>query len=109
LRPRPRPGSCRAFPSPEHAGRALKPAAPCVAAQTQDLGHGLKGPGAVRYFRALPSLLGEEVDPRLRFDGRNRRPPKDRFNAVLGFLYGRVHREVEAAIIAVGLDPAFGF
>jgi CRISPR-associated protein Cas1 len=28
---------------------------------------------------------------------------------VLGFLYGLVHREVEAAIISVGLDPAFGF
>src|SRR5690606_35011010 len=70
---------------------------------------GLEGAGAARYFAALPALLDPDVDPRLRFEGRNRRPPKDRFNALLGFLYGLVHREVEAAIISVGLDPAFGF
>ncbi|WP_083423086.1 type I-MYXAN CRISPR-associated endonuclease Cas1 [Stigmatella aurantiaca] len=87
--------------------RALLPK--CPVAESVDSLRGLEGAGAARYFGALPALLGEEVDSRLRFDGRNRRPPKDRFNAVLGFLYGRVHREVEAAIIAVGLDPAFGF
>lgn len=70
---------------------------------------GVEGAGAARYFAALPLLLGEQVDARLRFDGRNRRPPKDRFNAILSFLYGLVHREVEAALLGVGLDPAFGF
>jgi CRISPR-associated endonuclease Cas1 len=87
--------------------RALLPQ--CVEAGSLASLRGLEGAGAARYFGALPSLLGEDVDARMRFEGRNRRPPRDRFNAVLGFLYGLVHREVEAAIIAVGLDPAFGF
>jgi CRISPR-associated protein Cas1 len=87
--------------------RALLPQ--CVEAGSLASLRGLEGAGAARYFGALPSLLGEDVDTRMRFEGRNRRPPRDRFNAVLGFLYGLVHREVEAAIIAVGLDPAFGF
>ena len=87
--------------------RALLPR--CLQAESLDSLRGVEGAAAARYFGALPSLLGEDVDARLRFDGRNRRPPKDRFNAVLGFLYNLVHREVEAAIIAVGLDPAFGF
>lgn len=87
--------------------RALLPR--CLEAGSLDTLRGLEGAGAARYFAALPALLAPEVDPRLRFEGRNRRPPKDRFNAVLGFLYGLVHREVEAAIISVGLDPAFGF
>ncbi|WP_224365804.1 type I-MYXAN CRISPR-associated endonuclease Cas4/Cas1 [Hyalangium versicolor] len=87
--------------------RALLPQ--CLEAGSLDSLRGLEGAGAARYFGALPSLLSDEVDARLRFEGRNRRPPKDRFNAVLGFLYGLVHREVEAAVISVGLDPAFGF
>jgi CRISPR-associated protein Cas1 len=87
--------------------RALLPQ--CPQAPSLDSLRGLEGAGAARYFGALPYLLGNEVDARLRFGGRSRRPPRDRFNAVLGFLYGLVHREVEAAIKAVGLDPAFGF
>ncbi|WP_233261520.1 type I-MYXAN CRISPR-associated endonuclease Cas4/Cas1 [Vitiosangium sp. GDMCC 1.1324] len=87
--------------------RALLPR--CLEAGSLDSLRGVEGAAAARYFGALPSLLGEDVDARMRFDGRNRRPPRDRFNAVLGFLYNLVHREVEAAIIAVGLDPAFGF
>ncbi|WP_245815050.1 type I-MYXAN CRISPR-associated endonuclease Cas4/Cas1 [Cystobacter ferrugineus] len=81
----------------------------CLQAESLDSLRGVEGAAAARYFGALPTLLGEDVDARLRFDGRNRRPPRDRFNAVLGFLYNMVHREVEAAIIAVGLDPALGF
>ncbi|ATB51317.1 type I-MYXAN CRISPR-associated endonuclease Cas4/Cas1 [Corallococcus macrosporus] len=81
----------------------------CAEAPSLEVLLGLEGAGAARYFGALPYLQGEDVDARLRFDGRNRRPPRDRFNAALGFLYGLVHREVEAAIRAVGLDVAFGF
>jgi CRISPR-associated protein Cas1 len=87
--------------------RALLPQ--CQEAGSLDSLRGLEGAGAARYFGALPALLGDELDPRLRFEGRNRRPPQDRFNAALGFLYGLLHREVEAALLAVGLDPAFGF
>ena len=43
------------------------------------------------------------------FNGRNRRPPRDGFNAALSFGYGLLYREVMAAIIAVGLDSTVGF
>lgn len=45
----------------------------------------------------------------MQFDGRNRRPPLDRFNAALSFGYALLYKDVMAALIAVGLDPAFGF
>jgi CRISPR-associated protein Cas1 len=40
--------------------------------------------------------------------GRSRRPPKDRFNALLSFGYGLLHRDMMSAIVRVGLEPSFG-
>jgi CRISPR-associated protein Cas1 len=54
---------------------------------------GLEGSGAAAYFGALPELLSPGLDPRLRFAGRSRRPPKDRVNALLGYAYGMLYRE----------------
>ncbi|MEP0923436.1 type I-MYXAN CRISPR-associated endonuclease Cas1 [Leptolyngbya sp. ST-U4] len=70
---------------------------------------GLEGNLAALYFRALPHLISEGVDPALRFDGRNRRPPKDRFNALLGFGYALLLKDIMNAILVVGLEPALGF
>jgi CRISPR-associated protein Cas1 len=70
---------------------------------------GLEGSAAREYFGALPDLLGPDLDARLGFDGRSRRPPADRFNALLSFGYGMLYRQVVAAIIAVGLHPGVGF
>lgn len=70
---------------------------------------GHEGSAGRQYFGALPALLTPDLDERLRFEGRNRRPPKDCFNALLGFGYSLLYREVMQAIIAVGLEPAFGF
>lgn len=70
---------------------------------------GLEGQAAAAYFSALPAILSAGVDPLLRPDGRSKRPPEDRFNALLGFGYGLLLREVVQAIRAVGLDAAFGF
>lgn len=70
---------------------------------------GVEGAAASRYFACLPSLLVPSVPEALRWSGRSRHPPLDRFNALLSFFYGLVHREVEAALISVGLDTAFGF
>ena len=70
---------------------------------------GHEGMAAVHYFEALRILLGDQVAPAFRFDQRNRRPPKDRFNALLGFGYGLLHTAVMCAVLAVGLEPAFGF
>lgn len=70
---------------------------------------GYEGTGAAAYFGALPTLLSEELDPKFRFTGRSRQPPRDRFNAILGYAYGMLYREVLQAVIAVGLHPGLGF
>ncbi len=70
---------------------------------------GMEGNMAALYFGALPCLLGAAVPQELHFDDRNRRPPKDRFNALLGFGYALLLKDVMNAILAVGLEPALGF
>jgi len=70
---------------------------------------GIEGNLAALYFGALPNLLKEDVDDLLHFSGRNRRPPKDRFNALLSFGYALLIKDVVNAILTVGLEPALGF
>ena len=70
---------------------------------------GFEGEAGRLYFSALPMLLRDDLDERLRFNGRNRRPPLDCFNALLSFGYALLYRDVMQAIIAVALEPAFGF
>jgi CRISP-associated protein Cas1 len=70
---------------------------------------GIEGNLAALYFGALGSLVGEQINPALRFEHRNRRPPKDRFNALLGFGYALLLKDVMNAILMVGLEPALGF
>lgn len=70
---------------------------------------GHEGLAGRAYFNLLPGLLRSEVPDELRFAGRNRRPPKDRFNALLGFGYALLYQSVIEAILTVGLDPALGF
>lgn len=73
-----------------------------------DLMRGLEGEAARAYF----SVLGQLVRPEsavLRFQGRNRRPPRDAFNALLSFLYTLLTHDCRSALETVGLDPAVGF
>src|SRR5690606_35248334 len=70
---------------------------------------GLEGSAAVHYFAALRKLVGPQVSDALRSDRRSRRPPLDRFNALLSYGYGLVHTAVMRAIFASGLEPALGF
>jgi CRISP-associated protein Cas1 len=78
-------------------------------AQSIDSLLGIEGNLAALYFKALPNLLGANVPNELRFDGRNRRPPKDRFNALLSFGYALLLKDVINGILTVGLEPALGF
>jgi CRISPR-associated protein Cas1 len=71
------------------------------------LGH--EGEAAANYFEAWGALVGDDVDARLRFVGRTRRPPRDRVSALLGFGYALLLNEVVAALRSVGLEPALGF
>jgi CRISPR-associated protein Cas1 len=70
---------------------------------------GQEGTAAVHYFHGLRALLNEQVPETLRSASRNRRPPLDRFNALLSYGYGLLHTGVMRAVLAVGLEPALGF
>lgn len=70
---------------------------------------GLEGNLAALYFGALPNLISAQVPPEMHFAGRNRRPPKDRFNCLLSFGYALLLKDVMSAILTVGLESALGF
>lgn len=74
-----------------------------------DAVRGHEGVAGKSYFAALAELLKADVPASLRPKGRSRRPPKDRFNALLSFGYGLLYRSVLQAVLAVGLEPAFGY
>lgn len=70
---------------------------------------GHEGDAARHYFAALPQLFSKELAPDFIPDGRSKRPPKDKVNAVLSFGYALLHREVLSSILVCGLEPSFGF
>lgn len=76
--------------------------------QSVDVLRGFEGEAAQAYFGVFDHLIRVPV-PGLRFNGRNRRPPRDAVNALLSFLYTLVTHDCRAALEAVGLDPAVGF
>jgi CRISPR-associated protein Cas1 len=79
------------------------------AAADRDSIRGLEGSAAVGYFRGLARLVAPTVPESLHYSTRTRRPPLDRFNALLGFGYGLLHTAVMRAILAAGLEPSLGF
>jgi len=70
---------------------------------------GLEGTAARAYFDCLRVLIDSGLPEELRPDGRNRRPPRDRFNCLLSFGYALLQSLVHRALLAVGLEPALGF
>lgn len=69
---------------------------------------GLEGEAAAAYFGVFDSLI-RTTDPAFRFNGRSRRPPLDRINALLSFLYAMLGHDCRSALEAHGLDPQVGF
>lgn len=73
---------------------------------------GIEGTAARIYFGAFPEMLRD--DKRLpggtfTFEGRNRRPPLDAVNCLLGFVYGLLVKELTVSLLAIGFDPYLGF
>jgi len=66
---------------------------------------GVEGGAAAGYFQAL----GPAVPAEIGFDNRNRRPPRDPFNALLSFGYVLAGNELQALLDAMGFDPYLGF
>ncbi len=72
---------------------------------TIDEVRGVEGLAAREYFAAWSAMLEEQWS----FKGRNRRPPTDAVNALLGFAYGLLQVQVTAAVHMAGLDPYVGY
>ena len=70
---------------------------------------GFEGEAARQYFSGLNWLVRADQREAFRMDGRSRRPPRDRFNALLSFLYAMWMNDCRSALEAAGLDPQVGF
>jgi CRISPR-associated protein Cas1 len=70
---------------------------------------GQEGTAAVKYFEGLRAVLGPGIPEEFQSQSRKRRPPQDRFNALLSFGYGLLHTAVMRGVLAAGLEPALGF
>lgn len=78
-------------------------------ARDLDTVRGVEGEAARTYFAALNLLVRPDLRPVFRMDGRSRRPPRDRMNALLSFLYSMWTNDCRSACEAAGLDPQIGF
>jgi CRISPR-associated protein Cas1 len=73
-----------------------------------DLLRGDEGEAGRTYFSVF-SLMVRQDREAFGIDGRTRRPPRDRMNAVLSFLYTLLRTDCVAALEGVGLDPQVGY
>jgi len=79
-----------------------------VAADLDSL-RGVEGEAARGYFGVFANLIRPDRREAFRPDGRSRRPPRDRCNALLSYLYTLITHECRSALEVVGLDPQLGF
>lgn len=103
---------------PESAGKAaIEAAIPYLAQSIDQLRHGtpttdsirgIEGDAAARYFSVFDHLIVAQKED-FTFGLRSRRPPLDRVNALLSFLYSMLGHDVRSAVETVGLDPQVGF
>lgn len=79
-----------------------------VAADDVAILRGHEGDAAVAYFSAFDAMIqGDRAT--FQFHGRSRRPPLDRVNALLSFLYAMLGHDCRSALESVGFDPQVGF
>lgn len=76
--------------------------------QNLDTIRGIEGESARMYFSCFNHLIISQKEA-FSFSERNRRPPLDRVNALMSFLYTLLMHDVQAALETVGLDPYVGF
>lgn len=69
---------------------------------------GIEGDTARMYFQVFDHLIVSQKND-FGFNGRNKRPPLDKVNCLLSFIYTLVMHDVRSGIESVGLDPSVGF
>ncbi len=77
------------------------------ASQINEL-RGAEGLASCLYFSVFSLKLKQQREI-FAFTGRSRRPPRDRINCLLSFLYALVRHDCITALTAAGLDPFVGF
>jgi CRISPR-associated protein Cas1 len=78
-------------------------------ASNLDVLRGVEGEAARQYFAGLNLLVRADQRPFFQMEGRTRRPPRDRLNALLSFLYALWMNDCRSALETAGLDPQVGF
>jgi CRISPR-associated protein Cas1 len=73
-----------------------------------DAVRGSEGDAARAYFEAFGLMVREDRES-FTPDGRTRRPPLDRVNALLSFVYTLLRHDCASALEGVGLDPQVGY
>jgi CRISPR-associated protein Cas1 len=79
-----------------------------TAGRELDVVRGAEGLASQVYFSVFSLLLKQQREA-FAFRARTRRPPRDRVNCLLSFLYALVRHDCVAALTAAGLDPFVGF
>jgi len=93
----------------ESAARCLAGALPRVeTAENIEILRGIEGEAARGYFAVFERMIREDRAA-FAMSGRTRRPPRDRTNALLSFLYTLLVNDCVSAAEGVGLDPQVGF
>lgn len=69
---------------------------------------GYEGKAASVYFEVFDELILQQKKDFV-FQGRNKRPPLDKMNAMLSFVYTLLTNMVTSALECVGLDPCVGY
>ena len=82
--------------------------AAATAADLDEL-RGVEGEAARGYFEAINLVVKPAYRQEFVLNGRTRRPPLDRFNALISFLYSMAMNDCRSACEAAGLDPQLGF
>ena len=73
-----------------------------------DVLRGVEGEAARTYFAAINLIVRPDLRGDFSMDGRSRRPPRDRMNALLSFLYAMWMNDCRSACEAAGLDRSAG-
>ena len=69
---------------------------------------GYEGEAASIYFGVFDQLILQQKKD-FSFHGRNKRPPVDKVNALLSFVYTLLTNNITSALESVGLDPYVGY
>ena len=80
----------------EHLAASLRAAAVVT---DLDALRGVEGEAAKTYFEAMSALVRRDVRTAFAMNGRSRRPPRDRFNALISFLYSIQRWKLLASIL----------